>query len=146
MNSTSFDLRPPVFLADVAREVSAYFVQHGNPVRSRVRSHLAQFWWGSDSSVHYEIAMHERAGRIELGLHFESTATRNRSLYAGMERHLLEIQNSLGDGMWLENWDKGWVRLYETQLMAPLDEARVYALAGRFCEIIECLQPIYATL
>jgi hypothetical protein len=146
MNSASFELRPPAFLAAVAREVAAYFVQHGNPVRSRVRSHLAQFWWGSDSSVHYEIALHERSGRIELGLHFESDPTRNRSLYAGNDRYLLEIQNALGDGVWLEDWDKGWVRLYETQPLAPIDEARVYALAGRFCEIMECLQPIYETL
>jgi hypothetical protein len=146
MNSTSFELRPPAFLADVAREVAAYFVQHGKPVRNRVRSHLAQFWWGNDSTVHYEIAMHERTGRIELGLHLESSPTRNRSLYAGFDRYLLEIQNALGDGMWLEDWDKGWVRLYETHPLAPLDEARVYAMAGRFCEIMECLQPIYETL
>lgn len=146
MNSTSFELKPPAFLAAVAREVSTYFEQHGNPVRSRVRSHLAQLWWGSDSSVHYEMAIHERSGRIELGLHFESNTTRNRSLYAGFDRYLLEIQNALGDGIWLEDWDKGWVRLYETQPLAPLDEARVYALAGRFCEIMECLQPIYETL
>jgi hypothetical protein len=146
MNSASFELRPPAFLAAVAREVAAYFVQRGNPVRSRVRSHLAQFWWGSDNSVHYEIALHERSGRIELGLHFESDPTRNRALYAGFDRYLLEIQNALGDGIWLEDWDKGWVRLYETQPLAPIDEARVYALAGRFCEIMECLQPIYETL
>ena len=146
MNSASFELKPPPFLAAAAREVTAYFIQHGNPVRSRVRSHLAQFWWGTDSSVHYEIAVHERSGRIELGLHFESNPTRNRSLYAGFYRYLLEIQNALGDGMWLEDWDKGWVRLYETQPLAPLDEARVYAVAGRFCEIMECLQPIYETL
>lgn len=146
MNSTSFELRPPAFLADMAREVSAYFVKQGNPVRNRVRSHLAQFWWGSDSSVHYEVAMHERAGRIELGLHFESNPARNKSLYVGFDRYLLEIQHTLGDGMWLEDWDRGWVRLYETQPLRPLDEARVYALAGRFCEIMECLQPIYETL
>jgi hypothetical protein len=146
MNSASFELTPPAFLAAVALEIAAYFVQQGKPVRSRVRSRLAQFWWGSDSSVHYEIAVHERSGRIELGLHFESSATRNRSLYAGFDRYLLEIQNALGDGVWLEDWDKGWVRLYETQPLAPLDESRVYAVAGRFCEIMECLQPIYETL
>lgn len=146
MNSTSYDLKPPAFLAAVAREVAAYFARLNKPVRSRARSHLAQFWWGSDSSVHYEMWIHERTGRIELGLHFESNPTRNSSLYAAFDSYLLEIQNQLGDSVWLEEWDKGWARLYETQPLSPLDDARVYALAGRFCEIMECLQPIYETL
>jgi hypothetical protein len=146
MNSASFELQPKVFVGAVTREVSAYFERNNNPVRSRARSYLAQFWWGNDSTVHYEVAIHERAGRIELGLHFESNPTRNSSLYAGFDRYLLEIQNILGESIWLEKWDRGWVRLYETQPLRPMDEARVYALAGRFCEIMECLQPFYETL
>jgi hypothetical protein len=146
MNSISNDLKPAAFVSAVSREVVAYFAKAQKPVHSRSRSYLAQFWWGSDSSVHYEIWIHEHAARIELGLHFESNPTRNSSLYAAFGSYLLEIQDRLGESVWLEEWDKGWARLYETLPYAPMDEARVYAVAGRFCEIIECVQPIYETL
>ena len=107
-----------------------------------MRSRLAQFWWGASSSVHYEVWLHERNLQLELGLHFEASASRNTEFYAAFSDHMLEIQHELGDSIWLEEWDKGWTRIYETQPLLPLDEARVYAVAGRLCEIVDCLQPI----
>ncbi len=139
-------MTPTSFISSVAREVAAYFERAGNPLRSSVRSRLAQFWWGVDRSVHYEIWVHERTLQLELGFHFESSAIRNRIIYDAFGKHLLEIQDTLGDTIWLEEWDKGWTRLYETVPLFPLDEARVYSVAGRLCEIMECLQPMYEAL
>ena len=137
---------PAPFIAAVAREVSSYFARAGRPVRSHVRSRLAQFWWGTDPSVHYELWVHDRTAQLELGLHFESTPARNQALYAAFGSHLLEIHTQVGDSLWLEEWDKGWTRLYETQPLQPLDEARVFAVSARMIEIMECLQPIYESL
>lgn len=138
-------LNPSTFVAAVAREVKAYFAKEGGDggeLHSHIRTRLAQFWWGAESAVHYEIAAHERTLQLELGLHFEASAARNRALYGAFGRHLLEIQAQLGDSIWLEEWDRGWARLYETQSLLPMDDARVYAVAGRLCEIMECLQPV----
>lgn len=146
MHSYQGNIKANAFIAAVSREVIAYFQGQDKPVRSTVRYQLAQFWWGADRSIHYEIWVHERHLRLELGLHMESTPDRNRALYASFSSHLIEIQAQLGDTIWLEEWDKGWVRLYETVPLFPLDDARVYAVAGRLTEIMECLQPIYEAL
>jgi hypothetical protein len=130
----------------VAREVTRHYASEAREPRAHVRSQLAQFWWGTSSSVHYEVWIHERNLQVELGLHFESSATRNRELHSAFGNHLLEIQQELGEAIWLEEWDRGWTRIYETQPLLPLDEARVYAIAGRLCEIIDCLQPILESI
>lgn len=139
-------MNPSAFISAVAREVTTYFERAGSPVRTTVRGRLAQFWWGADRAVHYELWVHERTLQLELGLHFEASASRNRALYEAFANHLVEIQAQLGDTIWLEEWDKGWTRLYETVPLFPLDDARVYAVAGRLCEIIQCLQPMYEAL
>jgi len=55
---------------------------------------------------------------------------------------LLEIQEALGDSIWLEDWDRGWTRIYETQPLYPLDDARIMAVALRLVEIMDYLQPL----
>ena len=139
-------MTPTAFVSAVAREVETYFQRAGNPLHKSMRSWLAQFWWGDDRTVHYELWVHGTALRLEIGLHFEATAARNRALYIAFSKHLVEIQATLGETLWLEEWDKGWARLYETVQLYPLDDARVYSIAGRMCEIMQCLQPMYEAL
>jgi hypothetical protein len=134
-------LRPDHFLKTVAKEIAGRYAAAGRPVKQHVRFRLVQFWWG-DRAVHYEISIHERKRQLELGLHFESSAERNQSYYREFSRLFLDVQYTLGDGIWLEQWDKGWVRAYETVPLLPLDDGRVYAIAGRMIEIMDCLQPI----
>lgn len=126
--------------------MNQHYAALGRQPRGHVRGRLAQFWWGASPTVHYEVWVHERDLRLELGLHFEAGAEKNHRLYMDFGRHLLEIQQELGESIWLEEWDKGWTRIYETQPLHPMDEARVYAVAGRLCEIIDCLQPILQRL
>ncbi len=116
------------------------------PLHMHIRQRLAKFWFGPDGTVHYELWLHERTARLELGLHFESGPQRNLALYHEFDKCLLEIQMRLGNSIWLEEWDRGWTRLYETLPMWPLDESRAESIAARLCEIIEVLQPIYVAI
>src|SRR6476646_8121834 len=144
--SSASSIAPSTFISSVAREVTEHYAALGKPPRGHTRGRLAQFWWGPLAAIHYEVWLHERDLRLELGLHFESSATTNQELYKAFGQHLLEIQYELGESIWVEEWDKGWTRIYETQPLFPMDEARVYAVAGRLCEIIDCLQPILEEL
>jgi hypothetical protein len=139
-------LQPPTFISSVAREIKQYYAAQGREPHVRANSRLAQFWWGDVSSIHYELWIHDRTLQLELGLHFESSAATNQRILQAFSPHLLEIQDELGDSIWLEDWDKGWTRIYETQPLYPMDEARVIAVAGRLCEIMDCLQPMLESL
>jgi hypothetical protein len=146
ITSAPGSMTPSAFVSAVAREVEQYFAKAGRPLHKSMRSWLAQFWWGEDRSVHYELWVHGSTLKLEMGLHFESTGARNRALYLAFGKHLVEIHAALGDTLWLEEWDKGWTRLYETVPLFPLDDARVYAIAGRLSDIMETLQPMYEAL
>lgn len=139
-------LQPPTFLHRVVKEVENRFAQAGGQLHTSSRGRLAKFWFGPDGNIHYEIWLHERTLQIELGLHCESTPEYNQSLYKPFDNYLLEIQSSLGYSFWLEEWDNGWIRLYETHPFRPLDETRVDEIASRLSEIIQTLQPILESI
>jgi hypothetical protein len=130
------------FVAAVAHEVRAYYASSGREPKTEVRSRLAKFWWGRDQAIHYELALHERYMQLELGLHFEASPETNRRLFDAFGPHLLEIQDQLGDSVWLEEWDRGWTRIYETHALMPLDDERTFSVAARLCELMDCLQPL----
>jgi hypothetical protein len=139
-------IQPSSFLAAVAREVKQHYVDERREPHTHVRSRLAQFWWGPVSAIHYEIASHERLLQLELGLHFEASTATNKQLLQALSPHLLEIQEALGDSIWLEEWDRGWTRIYETQPLYPLDDERIMSVASRLVEIMDYLQPIIEAL
>ena len=133
---------PGVFLRQVDSAVRASVASRGARLNGNLRSRLAQFWFGNDRTIHYEVWIHERTAQIELGLHFEASESRNRELYRQFERELLAIQAILGSSVWLEQWDRGWSRIYETQPLWPLDSVRVQAITARLNEMIDVFQPI----
>ena len=132
---------PPAFVRAVTKDVLAYFERTSNPVHGVARSHLAKFWCTPPQTVHYELWLHHGRNLIELGLHFEDEPDLNDRLFRYFSGCMLEIQEVLGEGVWVEQWDKGWSRLYEVRPMYPLSEERVADTAARLCEIIQCLQP-----
>jgi hypothetical protein len=144
--SSAFNFRPASFVAAVASEVKAYYASAGREPRTEVRSRLAKFWWGRSQTIHYELAVHEKTLQLELGLHFEASAEINRQMFQAFGPHLLEIQEELGDSVWLEEWDRGWTRIYETEPLLPIDDERIMSVASRLCQIIDCLQPILEVL
>lgn len=134
---------PPAFIRQVALRVVDVCPYRPGEMQSQIRGSLAKFWFGDDPSIHYEVWVHARTNQLEVGLHCESAAGYNRSLYTALDRCLLEIQARLGSQLWLEEWDHGWVRLYETHPLQPLDDVRVEEIAGRISELICALQPMY---
>ncbi len=140
------NLRPSQFISEVSRQGATALHAAGFPFNKQARSRLVKFWEGEEAADHYEVWLHERTSQLELGLHLESDAVRNAALYRGFDRCLLDIQLALGGRMWLEEWDHGWVRLYETEPLWPLDTARAEAVTARLVEIVTVVQPVYRAL
>ncbi|HYP41692.1 MAG TPA: hypothetical protein VEX13_15145 [Chloroflexia bacterium] len=135
-------LKPSSFVSAVMHEVKRLTKTDSRQLNCNTRYRLAKFWYGRDDSIHYELWVHERTSQLELGLHFEAAPATNQKLYKRFDRCMLEIQARLGGSVWLEEWDKGWVRLYETQPLWPLDDARVASAAERLYEMLSVLQPM----
>jgi hypothetical protein len=139
-------LRPSAFIQAVVHAVQKEIGSHSNDFHCHARSRLAKFWFGRDDSIHYEIWLHERTSQLEIGLHLESSPAVNRAIFKRLDNCLLEIQSELGQSFWLEEWDRGWARLYETQPLWPLDESRVDEVASRLRQVIGVIQPIYEAI
>lgn len=139
-------MQPKPFVREVVAEVMRHFGKATPPLNSEARWRLAKFWYGPDPSIHYELSLHENSSQLEIGLHAEATPERNRAFYAAFDRCMVEIQKELGPRMWLEEWDRGWVRLYETEPLWPLDTSRVSSVAERLVEVISTIQPIYLAI
>jgi hypothetical protein len=110
-------------------------------VNHHVRSSQAQ-WFYDDPRLHFEAWWHANTGRLELGLHLESTPDVNERIAAGLARQLLLIKARLGERIDLEPWDRGWIRLYETHPVDVFDAARIAATSRRMAELIEVLWPM----
>ncbi|HEX8598689.1 MAG TPA: hypothetical protein VF952_09275 [Chloroflexia bacterium] len=134
------------FITQVAAQAGADLRAAGLHFQVQARGRLVKFWSGDDASVHYEVWVHEREARLEVGFHMESDETRNAALYREFDKCLLDLQVQLGGGVWLEPWDKGWVRLYETQPLWPLDTGRVYDTAERVVALAKAVEPVYQSI
>ena len=139
-------LRPSQFISQVATQARSGLQEAGFQFEVQARSRLVKFWSGEDAAVHYEVWVHEREGRLEIGFHMEADEDRNAALYREFDKCLLDIQVQLGGGVWLEPWDKGWVRLYETQPLWPLDTGRVYETAERVVAFATAVEPVYQSI
>jgi hypothetical protein len=135
-------LTPSLFLKRVAAQIRERAEATRQTLGFTVRGRLMQCWCGSNSANHYEVWLHERHGKLEIGAHFEGPAATNRRIYAFLDAHLIEIQSALGPSVWLEEWDRGWTRLYETVPMMPLDDAKVLDVAERVLEFVQVVQPM----
>ncbi len=139
-------LRPSQFIAHVARQVIASLQAEGLAFHVNARSRLVKFWSGSDPSIHYEVWVHEREARLEIGFHLEADEAHNAALYRELDKCLLDIQFQLGSGVWLEPWDKGWARLYETHPLWPLDTTRADDTSERMVVFVRAVQPVYESI
>jgi hypothetical protein len=139
-------LRPSQFIARVGSEAIERLKASGLDFHMRTRGPLVQFWCGDDASVHYEVWVHEREARLEIGFHLEADEAHNAAVYRELDRCLLDVQFQLGAGVWLEPWDKGWARLYETQPLWPLDTVRAEETAERMVAFVSAVQPVYESI
>jgi hypothetical protein len=146
IHSRGSGMLPGAFLHRLVTTISDKQIARGAPINTFARSRLAQFWFGPYASIHYEVWVHDRTAQLEIGLHCEATPDYNRALFVEFDRCMVEIQSNLGPQFWLEEWDRGWIRLYETHPLWPLDKYRVEEVATRLGEIIDALQPILERL
>lgn len=113
--------------------------------QSRIRSGLVQLYYG-DPGVHFEAWFHWRTSRLELGLHFERSARENAVLFSRFDRHIVELKHELGESVELEQWEKGWARIYETWPCDRLDRPFQDRMTERLARIIQVLQPVLEDL
>jgi hypothetical protein len=120
-------------------------------VRERVPTELREFQWESFSfqsklwygnkALHYEIWPRERLGTIEIGLHFEADPLTNARLLPAFAANAKAIRRALRDAR-IEEWDRGWSRVWEPLPHRKPDEALVTELAERIAAYVTALEPI----
>jgi len=78
---------------------------------------LVQLWYGN-RALHYEAWLRHRQDVIEIGLHFEADPLTNMRLLAAFRARERVVRKGLGDGTHIEEWDRGWTRLWEPVSLA----------------------------
>ena len=106
----------------------------------RGRGRLVKVHFG-DPSFHYEVWHHAGAGRLEVGLHFESSGDRNQAAFDFFRARMVEVKAAVPRAE-LEPWDRGWSRLYETLVAPRLDREVLDAAAELTCTYVAALQPL----
>ena len=119
--------------------------------RERVPSDLREFQWESFSfqsklwygnkALHYEIWPRERLGTIEIGLHFEADPLTNARLLAAFAANAKAIRRVLADAR-IEEWDRGWARVWEPLPHRKPDEGLATELADRVAAYVTTLEPV----
>lgn len=94
-----------------------------------------------DPSFHYEAWHHGGAGRLEVGLHFESSSDVNDAAFDFFRARMVAVKAHLPRAE-LEPWDRGWSRLYETLPAARLDEDVLWRSVDCLTRYVVHLQPL----
>ncbi len=123
------------FLSLVLSRLDAETPPELRPWQARQRHAMLQIHYGNPR-VHYELWLQSRSGRVEVGLHFEDEPERNQRWCALFAGRVLELLETLGPTVELEEWTASWARLHLTVPLRPLDEAFAAELAGRFGRLI----------
>ena len=105
------------------------------------RFSLMQLWSGN-RAIHYEAWIRERAGVIEIGLHFEADPLTNARLLAAFRARGRALHDALGHEVRIEEWDRGWSRVWEPIELAELDDAFLERVASRLANYVNALEPI----
>ncbi len=111
--------------------------------RSNARWVIVQFHYGN-RDIHYEAWHRARERTIEIGLHFEADEMTNARLLGAFRTHERAIHRALPDAR-LEEWDKGWTRIWEPVAAETLDEALQRDVAARLARYVSTLEPILRT-
>ena len=103
-------------------------------------SFLAKLWFGNHD-LHYEITPRERARTIEIGLHFEADPLTNARLLAAFVANAKAVRRALANAR-LEQWDRGWCRVWEPLPFRSADAELAKELASRLAAYVTALEPI----
>jgi len=106
-----------------------------------VRGSMVQLWYGN-RALHYECWIRHRLAVIELGLHFEADPLTDLRLLSAFRAKAARIRKLLGPTVRIEEWDRGWARVWEPVPLATLDEELQRTLGERLGRYIAALEPI----
>lgn len=102
-------------------------------------SFQAKAWYGN-KDLHYEIWPRRSLKTVEVGLHFEADDLTNARLLSAFRSRSRAIARALGTTVRIEEWDKGWARVWEPM---GFDEPDLAArLPARFVDYVRVLEPI----
>ena len=104
-------------------------------------SWMAKAWYGN-RALHYEIWVRYHVKVVELGLHFESDALTNARLFGAFRARAKQVTRALGGDARIEEWDKGWTRVWEPLPLEGIDEAYSERIQARFVDYVRVLEPI----
>ena len=93
-------------------------------------------------SVHYEVWLIRKTGRIEIGLHFEGPRQFSYRWAELLAPYMPEIRGRLGPQVELEEWTPSWTRIHQTIPYDPLSRPLAEEIARRLADTIAVLQPI----
>ena len=133
-------LAPADFFVALRKAVKARLPAGLRDFHSSRSGRLMKVHFG-EPAFHYEAWHHSGAGRLEVGLHFESVAAANDAAFDFFRTRMVEVKAGLPRAE-LEPWDRGWSRLYETLPAPRLDDGVVADAAGCMSAYIVTLQPM----
>lgn len=108
--------------------------------QSGARFVLVQLWYGN-RDLHYEVWRRGKQRTIEVGLHFEADELTNARLLGAFRTHERHVCRALPDAR-LEEWDRGWTRIWQPVPYKTLDEALQERLAAVLARYIATLEPL----
>ncbi len=109
-------------------------------LRANVRWVIAQVSYGN-RDIHYEAWYRAKLRTVEVGLHFEADDLTNARLLGAFRANDRAVHRALPNAR-LEEWDKGWARIWESIDVEALDAALRDRVAGTLARYITTLEPI----
>ena len=110
------------------------------PPHHSATGQMVKLWFGN-KQLHYECGVYRHRNVIELGLHFESDALTNLRLLGAFRGHEKAIIRRLA-GARIEDWDKGWARIWEPIPLQPLAGAFSASVARKLALYVRIFEPI----
>lgn len=133
-------MEPRGFLASLPNFVRSRLPAELGEARSKAQWGLIKIFYGNPH-LHYEVNHQAKSQTIEIGLHFEADEFTNARLLGAFRIHERWIHREL-PGARLEEWDKGWARIWEPVAYESLDPALQRNAADRLARYITTLEPI----
>lgn len=106
----------------------------------RVMWMVLQFYW-RNPAIHFELHPQPSRGRIEVGLHFESTVEQNEAWAQRIADNACEVMATMGPEWELEEWTASWRRLHRTFPFEELTTGLGREVAAEFARAMQSLFP-----
>ena len=134
-------MRPRDFLHALPDAVRPLLAEELAAFRTSTGFSLCQLWYGN-RALHYEAWLRARHHVVELGLHFEADPLTNARLLAAFRSRERALRRKLGPTVRVEEWDRGWARVWEPLPLAALDAELADRVARRLADFIATCEPL----